>query len=75
VKMKDLLSELLNTIAGSFMSHTLPENTSFKLGLPEHIPNSDLSSSLSAVNWNFTVEGSSFAIIASGDLVDHLEKL
>jgi hypothetical protein len=75
VKMKDLLSELLNTIAGSFMIHTLPEDTSFKLGIPEHVPATGLSSSLSAVNWNFTVEGSSFAIIASGELIDHLEKL
>ena len=74
-KMKDLLSELLNTIAGSFMTQTLPEDTSFKLGIPEHVLATCLPTSLSAVQWNFTVEENSFSIIASEELVDYLEKL
>lgn len=74
-KIKDLLAELLNTIAGSFMSHSLPQDTSFQLGIPEHIPVSCLPTSLSTVKWNFTVEERFFAIIASGELVDCLEKI
>ena len=73
-KMNDLLSELLNTIAGSFMSITLPEDTPFKLGIPQHLPPSDMPMSLSTVKWNFTVEDNPFAIIASEELIDNLEK-
>lgn len=74
-KMEDLLSELLNTIAGSFMTQTLHEDTSFRLGIPDHVPSTCLPSSLSAVKWNFKVEDNSFAIIASEELVDYLDKL
>ena len=34
--MNDILHELLNTIAGLFMTNLLPENQPFKIGLPEH---------------------------------------
>ena len=34
-KSKDILHELLNTIAGLFMTKLLPENQTFDIGLPE----------------------------------------
>ncbi len=34
-KMRDILHELLNTIAGLFMTKLLPDNQTFEIGLPE----------------------------------------
>lgn len=34
-RSKDILHELLNTIAGLFMTKLLPENQAFEIGLPE----------------------------------------
>jgi len=35
-QMDDILHELLNTIAGLFMTNLLADNQTFQLGLPEH---------------------------------------
>ena len=34
-EIMDVLSELSNTLAGSLLTHLMPENDSFELGLPE----------------------------------------
>ncbi len=44
--VKDLLAEMLNTVAGRFMTEILPEQTPFTLSLPEEATDQDGSAAL-----------------------------
>lgn len=73
-KIDDLLSELLNTIAGSFLGKSLSEETAFSLGLPKvngaiNIDNlSDVS-----LQWHFTLDEMPFSIYLDGGIVKDLQ--
>lgn len=62
----DLLAELLNTIAGRFLSELLPAETSFKLGLPTLV-HSQFPQANPGLAWNFSAAGLLFSLSASGD--------
>jgi len=71
----DFLSELLNTIAGSFLSAALPDDTKFSLGLPEIIGADKASATVQAMRWNFIAEEAIFSISASGELIEYLNDI
>lgn len=62
----DLLAELLNTIAGRFLSELLSAESSFKLGLPELV-HSPFRKTSPALTWNFQAAGLTFSLSASGE--------
>jgi len=70
----DFLDELLNTIAGRFLSAILPEDKSFTLGIPElfrepfNVPDSPV------LSWNFVIDGMHFTLYAAGESLVALEK-
>jgi len=63
---QDIIAEILNTLAGLFMTNLLPDDQSYKLGLPEHgegpIPEVEDGSIL----WNLKIEGSPLLLIVNG---------
>lgn len=63
---KDLLAEILNTIAGVFLTRLLPQDQPYRLGLPEleSPPMEEISASHT---WFFTIEGMPFSLSASGE--------
>lgn len=63
----DLQAELLNTIAGKVMNQITPEDTTFKLGLPETEAKSLMGSDGQSVGCLFDVDGEMFSVAASGD--------
>ncbi len=66
VQRQDILSEILNTLAGLFMTKLLPNDQTYQLGLPEYgegpIPESDEESLV----WNLQIEGSPLLLVANG---------
>ena len=67
----DLLSELLNTLAGCLMTLLLPADQSFRLGLPEPLAREGLDlQDLSA--WPFTVNGKGFCLFVNQSLMDQI---
>jgi len=69
-KTNDLASELLNTIGGNFLKKTLPESTSFLLGLPEITSPSPPNEHL--LQWNFSLEEIPFSIYLTGEIINTL---
>ena len=67
----DLLAELLNTIAGRFLSEILPPETSFKLGLPALV-HSQFQKEAVGIAWNFKAAGLVFSLSVSGESLLHL---
>ncbi len=63
---QDIIAELLNTLAGLFMTQLLPDDQTYKLGLPEHGegPFPDIEDG--SIVWNLQIEGSPFMLCASG---------
>ncbi len=63
---RDILAEMLNTLAGIFMTKFLPDDQTYQLGLPEQgegpIPENDEGS----IVWNLQIEGSPLLLVASG---------
>jgi len=68
----DLVSELLNTIAGSVLSTALSDDTKFSLGLPKIIDADKSFATVSAMRWDFSVEETQVSISASGEFVEYL---
>lgn len=68
----DFLSEVLNTISGSFLSAALPGDTPFSLGLPKTVPTNVISAPVPTMPWNFIAEQTIFSVVVSGDIVEHL---
>ena len=63
----DLLAEMLNTIAGRFLSEILPDDESFKLGIPESAKGIYLKPEPPAKIWNFAIDEMRFSLSASGE--------
>ncbi|KIH77579.1 Chemotaxis phosphatase CheX [Geoalkalibacter ferrihydriticus] len=66
-KLSDILTELLNTIAGLFLARVLPANQTFELGLPEigEIECRKLEPTL--LQWHFQADRGHFCLGAEGD--------
>ncbi len=66
-QMDDILHELLNTIAGLFMTELLEADQTFKLGLPEHGEGPVPEAEENAVVWKLmTADEDPLQIVASG---------
>lgn len=65
-KLRDIMTELLNTIAGLFLAAILPENQAFDLGLPslDEVDCRDLGPPV--LRWHFQVDHEYFCISVSG---------
>jgi len=69
----DLLDELLNTIAGRFLSAILPVDKSFSLGIPENSNGSLLLTDSYAISRSFIIEGMYFTLAIRGESLLALE--
>lgn len=69
----DFLDELLNTIAGRFLSVILPEDKSFTLGIPERFSAPFIVPSPPVFSWSFVVEGMYFTLLVTGESLLALE--
>ena len=63
---KDLLAELLNTIAGRFLAAILPPEEGFLLGVPNQESAPLSCPAPPCLQWNFTIEGRFMALILHG---------
>lgn len=63
----DFLDELLNTIAGRFLSAILPEDKSFTLGIPERFCGPFNLPAPPVLSWSFVIEGMYFSLLATGE--------
>lgn len=63
---QDIIAEILNTLAGLFMTRLLPDDQTYQLGLPEPgvgpLPENEEGS----IVWNLQVEGSPLLLVANG---------
>ena len=62
--LNDVISELLNTITGSLMRRILPDNSEYKLGLPESGDQILLETSSELEQFIFFIDDQSFTIAA-----------
>lgn len=70
--LQDLLSEILNTAAGRFLSEVLIDHQEFSLGLPESC---DLDSAIAdepLLDWHFEAGEKTFAVTMLGTRPDNL---
>lgn len=63
----DLLDELLNTIAGRFLSAILPADKSLSLGIPEKLSGPLQLPAPPALSRSFVIEGMFFSLVISGE--------
>lgn len=63
----DMLGELINTVAGLFLNAYLPEDQTYKLGLPENVPVGENDSPFEMKTWEFHVENDLFSLALAGD--------
>jgi len=63
---QDIIAEILNTLAGVFMTKLIPADQTYQLGLPEHgegpIPEDDEG----AIVWNLQIEEAPILLVANG---------
>lgn len=64
--LKDLMSEVLNVIAGRLMGKIVPPSKPFKIGLPE-IGKEAFLTSLHSAEFSFDMEGQPFWLMLIGD--------
>ncbi len=69
----DFLDELLNTIAGRFLSAILPEDKSFTLGIPERFGGPFSVPAPPVLSWSFVIEGMFFTLLAQGESLMGIE--
>jgi len=70
-QIEDLLNELLNTIAGSFLSLALSDDEQFAISLP--IPGlGGLGPADNHSHWDFSTDAGNFTIHATGDMLEEL---
>lgn len=63
----DMLCELINTVAGLFLSAYLPEDQTYNLGLPEQVPVGQDDSPVEMERWDFQVDNALFSLALAGD--------
>ncbi len=63
----DMLCELINTFAGLFLNAYLPEDQTYKLGLPERVPGIQKDSPFEIRQWEFQVDNELFSLALAGD--------
>lgn len=63
----DMLCELINTVAGLFLSAHLPEDQTYNLGLPEQVPVGQEDSPVEMKRWDFQVDNALFSLALAGD--------
>ncbi len=71
---QDIIAEILNTLAGLFMTRLLPDDQTYQLGLPE--PGVGLLPEIEqdAIGWNLQIEGSPLLLVANGASLIALNK-
>lgn len=62
---KDIIAELLNTLAGLFMTKLLPNDQTYQLGLPEH-GDENMEIEEGSVIWKLQIEEQPLIVVASG---------
>jgi CheY-specific phosphatase CheX len=63
---QDIIAEILNTLAGLFMTRLLPDDQTYKLGLPEHGEGPLPEAEEGSIVWKLQVEGSPLLLVANG---------
>ena len=63
---QDIIAEILNTLAGLFMTNLLPDDQAYKLGLPEHGTGESPPTEEDSVVWNLQVEQHPLILVAVG---------
>ncbi len=71
-QLTDLLNEIINTIAGSFLSAALPSDVSFKLSLPMPGLDENQHDDLNMCVWDFNGEEGDFTLYGAGELIEKL---
>ncbi|MCF6178732.1 MAG: chemotaxis protein CheX [Geopsychrobacter sp.] len=64
---QDIIAEMLNTLAGLFMTNLIPEDQTYQLGLPEHGEGPVPENEENAIVWNLQIEGEPLLIVANGN--------
>ncbi len=65
-QQQDIIAEILNTLAGLFMTNLLPDDKTYQLGLPEHGDGPLPENEDNAIVWNLQIENSPLLLVASG---------
>ncbi|MDW7645418.1 MAG: hypothetical protein SCI25_10265 [Desulfuromonadales bacterium] len=73
--LHDLLSEILNTAAGRFLSEVLVDHQEFSLGLPESCDFDSAIADAPLMQWHFEAGEKTFAVTLLGTLTDNLTDL
>lgn len=73
--LQDLLSEILNTAAGRFLSEVLVDHQEFSLGLPEPCGLDSTIADEPLLEWHFEAGEKTFAVTLLGTLADSLTDL
>lgn len=63
---QDIIAEILNTLAGLFMTNLLPDDQTYQLGLPEHGDGPLPEVEEGSVIWHLQVEEQPLLLVASG---------
>jgi hypothetical protein len=66
-KLCDILNEMLNTIAGLFLSRVLPHNQTFDLGIPKISESNCQPLDPTLLQWHFRADEGCFHLSAGGD--------
>lgn len=65
--LRDLLAEMLNTVAGRFLTAYLPPDQSYRLGLPEFGEDSVLPGDTKEKCWHFRMDNEPFTLKIRGE--------
>jgi len=71
--LQDILAEILNTVAGRFLSEILLPSETFTLGLPEPCPHGCPADEPPLLVWNFAADGLPFGLHATGSSLEGLQ--
>ena len=71
-QLNDLLNELLNTIAGSFLATALPGDQPFSISLPLPGLGEGNANNLNMFVWNFASEAGDFTLCGGGEIIEKL---
>lgn len=64
--LSDNFAEVINIIAGRFMTEMLTEGEIFQLGLPELNPTEDIDPSIPSRTWQYQIESADFTVTVIG---------
>ncbi len=65
-QLQDIIAEILNTLAGLFMTSLLPDDQTYKLGLPEHGTGPLPEIETESIVWKLQIEGLALLLVAVG---------